>query len=57
MRPPCKNCVTRSLGCHSICDRYKKYKGYFKTSDKEEKEYAAYLISAVRRMKGERSYD
>lgn len=55
MRPPCKNCVTRSLGCHSICDRYKKYKGYFKTSDKEEKEYASYLISAVRRIKGERA--
>lgn len=23
---PCKNCLTRELGCHSTCERYHQYK-------------------------------
>lgn len=56
MGPPCLNCKTRNLGCHGKCDRYKNYKGYFKTSDKGEKQFAAYLVSAIRSMKGEKSW-
>jgi hypothetical protein len=55
MRPPCLNCKTRHLGCHDKCDRYKKYKEHFKTNNKEEKQFAAYLVSAMKSMKGERA--
>lgn len=55
MRPPCLNCKTRHLGCHDKCDRYKKYKEYFKTKDKEENQYTSYLVNAIYRMKGERA--
>lgn len=26
MRPPCKDCVDRSVGCHSTCKKYKQFK-------------------------------
>lgn len=52
MRPPCLNCIIRQVGCHSKCDRYKKYRSYFK-KDKSDKEYRCYLFDAIRRMKGE----
>ena len=24
--PPCKDCESRHIGCHSICDKYKNWK-------------------------------
>ena len=26
MKPPCKGCEDRAVGCHSGCERYKQYK-------------------------------
>ena len=26
MKPPCKGCADRSVGCHGACERYKQYK-------------------------------
>lgn len=28
MNAPCKYCVGRKNGCHSICDKYKRYREY-----------------------------
>lgn len=26
MKPPCKDCKDRHVGCHGACERYKQYK-------------------------------
>ena len=26
MKPPCKGCEDRAVGCHGACERYKQYK-------------------------------
>ena len=26
MKPPCKGCEDRAVGCHGSCERYKQYK-------------------------------
>ena len=26
IKPPCKDCIERQLGCHDKCNRYKSYK-------------------------------
>ena len=30
MKPPCKNCAERQLGCHSDCSKYRAYKDWQK---------------------------
>lgn len=42
MKPPCKGCKCRAIGCHSTCAAYIKYR----LSRKEEIE-ARYILSDV----------
>lgn len=52
MKAPCKDCVKREIGCHSNCNKYKKWKSKQKSRDKEEVEYVGYLEGTMKRMKG-----
>ena len=39
LKSPCFKCTERRVGCHSKCDRYKKYRTeYDKLNDKEKRE-------------------
>lgn len=53
----CKGCTERYIGCHSVCDKYKKFKEEEKA--KHELRYKddmllAYLKESCARMKQER---
>lgn len=52
MKAPCKDCMKRKVGCHSNCNKYKKWKSKQKSRDEEEVEYKNYLEGAMKRMKG-----
>lgn len=55
---PCRDCCSRCLGCHDICDLYQKYrenKERIQDETLQDTEYKCYLVSAMRRMKGERA--
>lgn len=47
-KPPCKDCADRIPGCHSMCERYKVWKG-----DLEEKTLAK---TEYERVKSQRRY-
>ena len=34
MTAPCKDCSDRTLGCHSVCDKYKSWKDYIENIKK-----------------------
>lgn len=53
----CMDCCSRCPGCHDICDLYQGYrKDKQRIQDEvlQDAEYSCYLVSAMRRMKGER---
>ncbi|WP_187116703.1 hypothetical protein [Anaerosalibacter massiliensis] len=52
MKVPCKDCMRRTLGCHSHCTAYREYKNRFKSRDRVENEYLGYVEGAIKRMKG-----
>lgn len=56
--PPCLNCVDKTQGCHSECNKYKAYclvlkaeKKAIQESKKREKEYVEYCVSVNARVK------
>lgn len=38
MRPPCKDCKERAIGCHSTCEKYKKYRTEWEELKKKKAE-------------------
>lgn len=36
---PCKNCLTRELGCHSTCERYHQYKNLKAQENQSREQY------------------
>ena len=55
---PCRDCCSRCLGCHDICDLYKSYRANKDRIQNEivsgELDYGSYITKAIHRMKGER---
>ena len=54
MKPPCKKCDKRHIGCHSDCEEYKKYKTEQRDIYRERDKYNDYidaLIDSYKRMK------
>lgn len=58
VRSPCYGCEDRKVGCHSLCDRYKAYRGVQdsyreKSQDRKRKriDYLEYTDSRFYRLK------
>lgn len=45
---PCHGCEDRELGCHSKCDKYKKFKKYMDDVHKKERDKDIYYERKVR---------
>lgn len=48
-KPPCKDCEFRTIGCHSVCDRWKEYeiiKNAEYALQKEKRENNGYYATA-----------
>lgn len=37
MKPPCKGCEDRKVGCHATCERYAEYRAVIENGEAEKK--------------------
>ena len=59
--PPCKGCEERKVGCHSVCDGYKKWQEYESAKrieahrlHRSEAEARDYVVTRIRTMKAKK---
>lgn len=54
---PCKDCIDRTLGCHSNCTRYREWKADKDRARENERRYSAeraYIAESIQRKKRRR---
>ena len=59
IKSPCKDCKDRFVGCHSHCEKYKKFRSEWQNENEKIRENKntlmfkeQYIIDAVNRAKG-----
>lgn len=52
MKPPCKNCADRTVGCHAGCERYREFRAEIDSRPRPRRDASDFLReNAARTMK------